>query len=706
MRRMNTKFIACLSVITLIAACAQDSQDSGGPPVAAKQPVELEMHGDVRVDDYFWLRERENPEVIAYLDAENVYADSVLADSSGLQERLVDEMAGRMQQEDISAPYKYGEYFYYYRYEEGQEYAIYARRKGSLDADEEVLLDVNVEAGDAPYFSVSGFRVSPDHTMAGYAVDTVGRRLYDVHFIDLETGEKLPDVIESTTSNYRWAADSQTIFYTKQHPETLRWEKIFRFALGSSEHKLIYEELDETFSVYLYGSISRQYIYIYSTSTLSSEVRYLATDAPYDEPKLFLPREAEHEYYVTDGSDRFYVMSNDGATNFQLFEVAPNDTAKDVWSSVLPHRDDVLIEDVEVLKEHIIVSSRKAGLTQLEVIERDSGEMHVTDVGEDVYVAYSGNNYEYDSTVFRYNYESLTTPDSVYDYDLVARERELIKEKEVVGGFNRNDYIAERLWATARDGARVPVSLVYRKGIELDGQNPLFQYAYGSYGSSIDPYFSTNRLSLLDRGFIYAIAHIRGGAELGREWYYEGRQLKKMNTFTDFIDVSKFLVDEGYTSPQHLYAYGGSAGGLLMGAITNMAPEMYNGVTADVPFVDVVTTMLDDSIPLTSGEWDEWGDPRKKEFYDYMLSYSPYDQIKQQDYPNLLVVTSLHDSQVQYWEPAKWVAKLRDHKTDDNLLLLKTDMQAGHSGKTGRFRRLEDTALVYTFVLQLEGIAE
>jgi len=399
-------------------------------------------------------------------------------------------------------------------------------------------------------------------------------------------------------------------------------------------------------------------------------------------------------------------MSNEGAANFQLFEAPLDNTAKEAWSVVLRHRDDVLIENVDVLRDHIIVSVRRAGLTQLEVFDRGSGELHVIDFGEDVYETFSGDNYEFDSTVFRYDYESMTTPESVYDYDLVARERQMIKEKEVLGGFSRNNYMSERLWATARDGTKIPVSLVYRKGVELDGQIPLLQYAYGSYGFSIDPGFSSNLLSLLDRGFVYAIAHIRGGSEMGRQWYYDGRQFKKMNTFTDFIDVSKFLVDEGYTLPDHLYARGGSAGGLLMGAVLNMAPEMYNGVSTRVPFVDVVTTMLDESIPLTAGEWDEWGDPRKKDFYDYMLSYSPYDQVKRQDYPNVLVTTSLHDSQVQYWEPAKWVAKLRDHKTDNNLLLLQTDMQAGHSGKTGRFQSLEDAALYYTFFLHLESIAE
>ncbi len=693
----------CLVTIFLLSAC---TNDSSAPPMAEKRPTELESHGDVRIDDYYWLNERDNPEVIAYLNAENAYVDSVLAESPGLQQRLVDEMTARIKQEDVSAPYRHGDYLYYRRYDEGKEYPIYCRRKGSMDADEEVLLDVNLEAGDAPYFSLRGFKVSPDHTLAAYGVDTVGRRFYDLRFIELETGAMLPDVIENATPNFRWAADNRTILYTRQHPETLRWGHIYRYAIGSDRSELVYEEPDKTFESYVYKSISRKYIYIASTSTLSTEIRYLDADAPGEEPKLFLPREEQHEYFITDGGDRFYVLSNDSAANFQLFETPLEKTSKEAWSVVLPHRDDVLIDDFEVLRDHVIVSDRRAGLARLEVIDRHSGELHVIDVGEDVYRAYPGDNYEFDSTVFRYDYESMTTPESVYDYDLVARQRRMIREKEVLGGFSRKDYISERLWATARDGSEIPVSLVYRKGIALDGQNPLLQYAYGSYGSSIDPGFSSNRLSLLDRGFVFAIAHIRGGSEMGRQWYYDGRQFKKMNTFTDFIDVSRFLVEEGYTSPQHLYARGGSAGGLLMGAVLNMAPEMYNGVSTRVPFVDVVTTMLDESIPLTAGEWDEWGDPRKKEFYDYMLSYSPYDQVKRQDYPNVLVTTSLHDSQVQYWEPAKWVAKLRDYKTDNNLLLLQTDMQAGHSGKTGRFRSLEDAALSYMFFLQLEGMGE
>ncbi len=700
---MKLNHTACLISLVLLSACADDSV---GPPVAEKRPVELESHGDVRIDNYFWLNERDNPEVIAYLEAENAYTDSMLADTSGLTQRLVDEMAARMKQEDVSAPYRHGGYFYYSRYEEGRDYPVYCRRGVSMAANEEVLLDVNVEAGDAAFYSLRGFQVSPDHKLAAYAVDTVGRRFYDLHFIDLETGEKLPDIVENVTSNFRWAADNQTVVYTKQHPETLRWERVYRYTLGTDRNELVYEEADETFSTYVYQSISGKYIYIGSGSTLSTETRYLKANAPEGEPTVFLPREEEHEYFVTDGDDRFFVISNEDAENFQLFETPLGDTSKDAWSVVLPHSDDVLIEGSDILKDHIIVSTRRAGVTQLVVIERDSGESHTVDVGEDVYEAFPGDNYEFDSTVFRFNYESMTTPESVYDYDLLAQKRNMIKEKDVLGGFNRNNYLSERLWATARDGSKVPVSLVYRKGIELNGQNPLLQYAYGSYGASIDPGFSSNLLSLLDRGFVFAIAHIRGGSEMGRQWYYDGRQMEKMNTFTDFIDVSKFLVEQGYTSPEHLYARGGSAGGLLMGAVLNMAPEMYNGVSTRVPFVDVVTTMLDESIPLTASEWDEWGDPREKAFYDYMLSYSPYDQVRQQDYPNILVTTGLHDSQVQYWEPAKWVAKLRDNKTDNNMLLLQTDMQAGHGGKTGRFQSLEDAALFYAFFLHLEGIAE
>ena len=702
---MNKTLIHLLLLVFAMTACSNEESISSAP-IAAERPVKLEMHGDTRVDNYYWLRDRENPEVIAYLDAENDHTEQTLQPFKGLQSVVFDEITARMQPDEESPPYKRGDYFYYVRYAEGGEYPIYARRKGSLDAPEQVILDVNKLAGDADYFSVRGFTVSPDHRLAAYGVDTVGRRFYDLHFLDIDNGDRLPDVIEDTTSNVSWANDSETVLYGKQHPETLRSYRIYRHKLGAADDSLVYEEPDETNYLYLSKSLSDAYFYLTSSHTLSTEVRYLSADNPNDDPTLFLAREDEHEYFVNDGTDGFYILSNDGAKNFKLMKAPFDDTAKDAWTTVVPHRDDALIQRFEVFKDYLVVTVLENGLTQIEVLDPSGGEARRIAFDEDVYIAYTNGNYEFDTDLLRYTYESLTTPESTYDYNLATESHTLIKEETVVGDFDRNNYVTERLFATARDGTQVPVSIVYRKGMQKNGENPLLQYGYGSYGSSMFPYFSSSRLSLLDRGFIYAIANIRGGSEMGREWYYDGRQLNKKNTFTDFIDVSKHLIDEGYTSSEHLYAYGGSAGGLLMGAVVNMAPELYNGVHAAVPFVDVVTTMLDEDIPLTTGEWDEWGDPHEKIFYDYMLSYSPYDNVRETDYPNLLVTTGLHDSQVQYWEPAKWVAKLRKYKTDDNMLVLKTDMSAGHSGKTGRYRRMEDTALSYAFFLGLEGIRE
>ena len=669
-----------------------------------KKPVELELHGDVRVDNYYWLRERENPEVIAYLNAENDYTEKVLAPTAGLQSSLIDEIRARIKEEDESAPYKRGDYYYYYRYVEGSEYKIYARKKGSLDAEEEILLDVNQLAADKDYYQVAGFKVSPDDRIASYAVDTQGRRFYDLHFLDLETGEIIDDVIEKTTSNFEWANDSETILYTRQDPETLRWHKILYHKLGSDEHTLVYQEDDETNYLGLSKSLSGRFFFLTSGQTLSTEVRYLSADWPTDKATVFLPREANHEYTVTDGGDRFYVLSNDDAKNFRLMEAPLDNRSKDAWEEVVAHRDDALIADFDVFKSFLVVTLAENGLTQMEIVDRASGDSYRMDFGEEVYTAYTSSNYEFDTPWFRYVYESMTTPESTYDFNSINKEHRLIKEREVLGGFDRDNYETHRLFATARDGTQIPISIVYRKGMEKNGLNPLYQYGYGSYGYSMEPYFSANLLSLLDRGFIFATAHVRGGSEMGREWYFDGRQLNKKNTFTDFIDVSKYLIEEGYTSPEHLYARGGSAGGLLMGAVANMAPELYNGIAAAVPFVDVVTTMLDEEIPLTSGEWDEWGNPAEKEYYDYMKSYSPYDNVQAMDYPNMLVTTGLHDSQVQYWEPAKWVAKLRALKTDENLLLMKTNMDAGHGGKSGRFRRYEQTALTYAFVLDLSGI--
>lgn len=701
---MKNLIVVFVLAFTFMACSSEETTNSA--PTAEKRPVTLEMHGESRVDDYYWLRERENPDVIAYLEAENAHTDEKLEPFSGLQGILFDEMKSRIKQEDQSAPYRRGDYYYYVRYEEGGEYPIYARKKGSLDAPEHIMLDVNELAGDADYFAVRSFSVSPDGTTAAYGVDTAGRRFYDLYFMDIESGELLSDKIEDTTANLAWANDNQTILYGKQHPDTLRSYQIFRHKLGDADDSLVYEEPDEENYLYMSKSLSGSFFYLVSGQTVSTEVRYLSADSPEDEAKVFLAREENHEYSVTDGVDRFYITTNDGAKNFKLMESLLDDTSKEAWSEVVGHRDDALLDDVDVFRNYLVVTIVENGLTQMEVIDRATGDMKRVAFDEEVYTAYSNGNVEYESGLLRYTYESLTTPDSTYDYDMATEAHSLIKEAEVVGDFDRANYLTERRFATARDGTEVPISIVYRKGMEKNGQNPLLQYAYGSYGSSSDPYFSSTRLSLLDRGFVYAIAHIRGGSEMGREWYFDGRQLNKKNTFTDFIDVSKYLIDEGYTSADHLYAYGGSAGGLLMGAVLNMAPDLYNGVLAAVPFVDVVTTMLDEDIPLTSGEWDEWGDPNEKEFYDYMLSYSPYDNVAKQDYPNIMVTTGLHDSQVQYWEPAKWVAKLREHKTDDNMLILKTDMAAGHSGKTGRFRRIEDTALNYSFFVGLEGIRE
>jgi len=701
---MKNLVLFSMLAFTLMACSSEEKATSS--PVAEKRPVALEQHGDTRIDDYYWLRERENPEVISYLEDENRHTEKTLEPFNGLQGILFDEMKSRIRQEDQTAPYRLGEYFYYLRYEDGEEYPVYARKKGSLDASEFVMLDVNELAGDAAFFALRNFSVSPDGTTAAYGVDTTGRRFYDLYFMDIESGELLPDKIENVRPNFEWANDNQTILYGKQHPETLRAYRIFRHRLGDTDDALVYEEPDEENSLYLSKSRSNAFFYLASAQTVSSEIRYLSADSPKDSPTVFLPREENHEYSVSDGIDRFYIKTNEDAKNFKLMETPLDDTSKDAWTEVIGHRDDALLEDVDVFENHIVATITDKGLSQIEVIDRSSGGTKRVAFDEAVYVAYPSSNYEFNTDLLRYKYESLSTPDSTYDYNLTTEEHKLVKEEEVVGDFDRANYQTELRFATARDGTEVPISIVYRKGMEKNGQNPLLQYAYGSYGSSSFPYFRANRLSLLDRGFVYAIAHIRGGSEMGREWYFDGRQLNKKNTFTDFIDVSKFLIDEGYTSPDHLYAQGGSAGGLLMGAVLNMAPEYYNGVLAAVPFVDVVTTMLDEEIPLTSGEWDEWGDPREKEFYDYMLSYSPYDNVAKQDYPNILVTTGLHDSQVQYWEPAKWVAKLREHKTDSNMLVLKTDMSAGHGGKTGRFRRLEDASLYYSFFIGLEGIRE
>ncbi len=705
--------ITLLSLI-FVASCKNEENKRPmidiKPPVAEKVPTELEKHGDVRVDNYYWLNERENPKVIAYLEAENTYNDTLTAHTKKFQGDLFEEMKGRIKEDDSSVPYFYNGYWYVTRYEKGKEYPIYTRKKESLDADEEILFDCNTMAEGQSYFRLVGMNVSPDNKLAAFGVDTVSRRQYTIQVKNLETGEIFPEKIMNTTGGSTWANDNKTLFYNRKDPETLRSEKVMKHKLGSdaAEDVLIYEEEDETFNTYIYKSKSKEFLIIANISTLTNEYRILSADTPDADFAIFQPRERGLEYSISHFGDDFYVITNaDGATNFKLMKTPETATSKENWTEVIAHRKDVLLEGVDIFKDYLVVSERDNGLNKINIKRWDGTADYYLPFDNETYTAYTTTNLDFETEVLRYSYNSLTTPSSVIDFNMRTQEKEVKKEQEVLGGkFDKNNYASERVWATAADGTKVPISLVYRKGMKKDGKNPLLQYAYGSYGATIDPYFSTVRLSLLDRGFIYAIAHIRGGQYLGRDWYENGKMFTKKNTFTDFVDCSKFLIEEGYTSQEHLYASGGSAGGLLMGAVVNMAPELYNGVIAAVPFVDVVTTMLDDSIPLTTGEYDEWGNPNNEDSYQYMLSYSPYDQVKAQAYPNMLVTTGLHDSQVQYWEPAKWVAKLRDMKTDANVLLLHTNMDAGHGGASGRFAALKEVAEEYAFLLDLEGISE
>lgn len=680
------------------------------PPVAEKKAKNLEIHGDVRVDNYYWLNDREDEEVIDYLERENDYYAKMTAHTKAFQEDLFEEMKGRIKEDDSSVPYFYNGYWYITRYETGQDYPIYTRKKESLDAAEEILFDVNKMAEGYAYYQLRGVNVSPDNKLAAFAVDTVSRRNYTIYVKNLETGEILKDAISLTTGGSTWANDNETLFYTGKDEVTLRSDKVYRHRLGTpaSEDELVFTESDETFYTYVYKSKSEDYIIIGSTSTLTSEFQILDANTPQADFKVFQPRTRGLEYYISHFNNNFYILTNkDEAQNYKLMKSGLSNTGVDAWEEVIAHREDVLLEDIDIFKNYLVVSERKNGLNLLRVMTWGEGQEYYLPFDNETYTARTMQNVDFNTDVLRYSYNSMTTPASVIDFNMSTKESTVMKETEVLGGkFDKNNYKSERIWANAADGTKIPISLVYHKTTKLDGSAPLLQYAYGSYGSTTDPRFSTTRLSLLDRGFIYAIAHIRGGQYMGRQWYEDGKMFNKINTFTDFIDASKHLIQEGYTTADHLYAYGGSAGGLLMGAVVNMAPELYNGVIAAVPFVDVVTTMLDDSIPLTTGEYDEWGNPNNKESYEYMLSYSPYDQVKEQAYPNLFVTTGLHDSQVQYWEPAKWVAKLRDLKTDDNLLLLHTNMDAGHGGASGRFEALKEVAMNWAFIFDLEGITE
>jgi len=677
-------------------------------PKAKEIPKTLKKHKETRIDNYFWLNDRENQEVIDYLNQENTYYQNMTSHTKTLQNELYEEMKSRIKEDDSSVPYFYNGYFYITRFETGQDYPIFSRKKGSLSADEEILFNCNELAKGHAYFKLGGLSISPDNKFASFGIDIVGRRIYTIQFKNLETGEIFADKIENATGGSVWANDNKTVFYTRQDEVTLRADKIFRHKLNtnSSDDVLVYNETDDTFNVSVSKEKSRKYIVIGSSSTLTTEYRILNSDQPDGEFEVFQARVRGLEYSISHFEDSWYVLTNkDKATNFKLMKTPENKTGKKNWVDLIPHREDVLLEDIEIFKNYLVVEERSNGLNHIRIMPWNGEPDYYLPFGSETYNAYTTTNIDFDTDVLRYSYQSLATPSSVIDFNMKTKTKEILKEHQVLGGkFDKDNYIEERVWATARDGVKVPVSMVYRKGLQKNGKNPLLLYAYGSYGITMDTYFSSTRLSLLDRGFIYAIAHIRGGEDLGRQWYEDGKLLKKKNTFTDFIDCSKFVIDEKYTSAEHLYAEGGSAGGLLMGVIINEAPELYNGVIAQVPFVDVITTMLDDSIPLTTGEYDEWGNPNNKKYYDYMLSYSPYDNIKAQAYPNMYVSTGLHDSQVQYWEPAKWVAKLRNLKTNNNLLFLDTNMDAGHGGASGRFEALKDLAKEFSFLLDLEKI--
>lgn len=687
-------------------------QNTLHPPKAPKIPYRFELHNDVRTDDYYWLRERESAEVVNYLNAENAYTEAVLAPVKALREQLFLEMKSRIKEQDESVPYKVGNYYYYYRYEQGGEYPVYCRKRDSLKATEEIMLNINELAEGYSYYNATFPEIADNEEIAAFGEDTVSRRLYTLKFKNLATGEIYPDAIPDTEGgNYAWASDNQTIFYIRKHTDTLLGFQVWRHRLGTeaSDDVLVYEEADDRFYLGLYRMKSKKYITIVSDQNgVSTEYQLILADEPTGQCVSFLPRQRGHEYFIEHLDDAFYVRTNlGGATNFKLMSVAETHHSELLhWRELIAHRPDVYLEGLEAFQHHLVLQERGEGLLKIRIINQKTQEEHYLNFGEPAYTAYLSNNPDFNTTVLRYGYTSLTTPNSTFDYDMDGRERTLLKQQEVLGDFDSNDYQTERLFAPARDGVLIPISMVYKKGFQKDGNAPLLQYSYGSYGYSTDPTFSAGRLSLLNRGFAFAIAHIRGGHELGRAWYENGKMLHKKNTFTDFIDCSQYLIQTKWTSPEGLFAMGGSAGGLLMGAVVNMAPQLYKGVVAQVPFVDVVTTMLDESIPLTTGEYEEWGNPNEKLYYDYMKSYSPYDNVVAQEYPNMLVTTGLHDSQVQYWEPAKWIAKLRELKTDHHQLLLHCDMEAGHGGASGRFKRLKDIALEYAFMLNLLGIQD
>lgn len=717
------KIILFLTIVSLtfVVSCKQDKMSSEDikPPAADKVAKKLEKHGDIRTDNYYWMRltdeqrndktpDEHTQKVLDYLNAENDYFNAKMSHTKKFREDLFQEMKSRIKEDDESVPYKENGYFYITRYEKGGQYPIYSRKKESLKAEEEILFDVNKLAEGYDYYVLRGVNISPDNKLVSFGIDTLSRRQYVLQFKNLATGENYPEKIKNTTGTSVWANDNKTIFYTKKDPVTLRSDKIYRHVLGTDPSKdvEVYHEKDDTFSTFVYKTKSKKYIVIGSGSTLTDEYQVLEASSPNGKLRIVQPRTRGLEYGISHYGDHFYILTNkDGATNFKLMRTPEDKTTAENWEDVISHRDDVLLEDISIFKDYLVLEERSNGLNKIRVKRWDGSGDYFLPFDEETYSVGVYNNPEFDTNIIRYGYQSLTTPSSVIDFNMDDKSKEIKKEQEVLGGkFDKKNYKSERVWAPTRDGKKVAISLVYRKDTKLDENTPLLLYAYGSYGYTIPDRFSTTRLSLLDRGFVYALAHIRGSQYLGRQWYEDGKLFKKINTFNDFIDCGKFLIEKKYTSAEHQYAMGGSAGGLLMGAVANMNPELFNGIVAAVPFVDVITTMLDDTIPLTTSEYDEWGNPNKKEYYDYMLSYSPYDNVERKDYTNMLVTTGLHDSQVQYYEPAKWVAKLREYKTDNDILLMHTNMEAGHGGASGRFDALKETAIDFAFMLDLEGI--
>lgn len=706
----NLFFSLSFLIMVLSTGCSGDKinttmNDQIKSPIAKKINKEITQHGDTRIDPYYWLNERTSPEVIDYLNKENDYTKGMLSHTEKLQETIYEEIVGRIKKDDTSVPYKNNGYFYQTQFQETNEYPLHVRKSAADNGKEEIMLDVNELAKDHNYYATGGLSISPDNKILAYGEDTLSRRIYTVRFKNLETEEMMEDHIPNTTGSVTWAADNKTVFYSIKD-EALRSYKIFKHKLGTdpATDQEIYHEADDTFRTFVYKTKSEKYLIIGSFATLTNEYRILEADNPDGEFRIFQPRDraGNLEYSFDHRNDKFYIVTNYKAKNFRLMVTEENKTGIKHWEELIPNRSDVLLEDVDLFDDYMVVSERKNGITNIRIMGSD-GSDHYVDFGEKAYLAYTSTNAEMDTETVRLGYQSMTTPSTIFDYDMKTRKLEKRKQTEVVGDFTPSNYQSERFFVKARDGAEIPVSMVYKKGTKKDGSAPLLLYAYGSYGANMEPYFSAARLSLLDRGFVYVIAHVRGGQEMGRQWYEDGKLLNKKNTFTDYIDCAEYMVAEKYANPNRLFAMGGSAGGLLMGAVVNMRPDLWRGVVAAVPFVDVVTTMLDESIPLTTGEFDEWGNPKNKEYYDYIKSYSPYDNIEKKDYPNMLVTTGLHDSQVQYWEPAKWVAKLRDLKTDQNVLLLSTEMEAGHGGASGRFKRNKETAKEYAFMVDLAG---